>query len=213
MPGSTPKKVAIIIGSTRVVRVGPAVVDLVKKILGTSKAAPAPELSILDVADFKLPVFDERIMPAMVPAYGNFEHEHSKAWSAAIAPFDGYILVSPEYNYGIPSGVKNAIDFLYNEWIGKPVAIITYGIHGGKTSSNALKVTLEGMKLRVVETRPQLTFQGEGMEETMVAAGQGKLGPKTLKHWEETGPESILKAFDELVKLLEAPVSEPVKAT
>jgi hypothetical protein len=36
----------------------------------------------------------------VVPAYAQFEHEHSKAWSAEIAKHDGYVLVIPEYNYG-----------------------------------------------------------------------------------------------------------------
>jgi NAD(P)H-dependent FMN reductase len=58
--------------------------------------------------------------------------------SGKCRPFDGYVLVSPEYNNGMPGGVKNAIDYLYNEWIGKPALIITYGILGGLKSSEQL---------------------------------------------------------------------------
>lgn len=39
-------------------------------------------------------------MRIVVPALAQFEHEHSKAWSAEIAKHDGYVLVIPEYNYG-----------------------------------------------------------------------------------------------------------------
>ena len=122
--------------------------------------------------------------------------------------------MSPEYNFGLPGGVKNAIDYLYNEWIGKPVLIVTYGIAGGSNSSENLKKTLEGMKLRVVETRPQLPYAGPGMEEMFAAAGAGKVGSKTLELWEGEGKESLLKGWGELVGLLETPpatVEEPAK--
>jgi NAD(P)H-dependent FMN reductase len=148
----------------------------------------------------------------MVPAKAQFEYEHSKAWSAAVAPFDGYIFVSPEYNYGMPGGVKKAIDYLYNEWIGKPVLIITYGIHGAKLSSEALKQTLEGMKLRVVGTRPQLKYSDMG--EVSMAGGGGVVGPKTMESWEKVGKEPLLKGFEELVTALHTPppVAEEGKA-
>ena len=151
-------------------------------------------------------------MPAMVPAHGNFEYEHSKKWSAAIAAFDGYIFVSPEYNFGLPGGVKNAVDYLYNEWIGKPILVVTYGIKGGNASSESLQKTLAGMKLRVVETRPQLPYAGPGMDDMFAAAGTGKLGQNTLELWGKEGKEPLLKGFGELVKLLETPVPEPAKS-
>jgi len=207
---SAPKKIAIIIGSTRVNRVGPAIVDFVHKILKTSPASV--EFSILDIATFNLPVFDETAMPAMVPAYAQHTKDHSKAWSAAIAKFDAYVWVVAEYNFGLPGATKNAIDYLYNEWIGKPALVISYGIQGGKTANAHLAGTLTGMKLRVAETKPQLTFKGEGMTEVMISANQGKIGPLTLEDWEKTAPEGLLKGFGELIELLDAPVSEPVKA-
>jgi NAD(P)H-dependent FMN reductase len=209
MSNTVSKKVALIIASTRAVRVGPTVVDFVHKVLLTSTSNQQPELSIIDIASFNLPVFNERVVPALIPKHGLFEYEHSKAWSAAIKPFDGYIFVAPEYNHGVPGGLKNAIDYLFHEWTGKPVFIVTYGPHGGNFSSDALKETLGVvMKLRVVETRPMLKFAGPGREETMMA-GVGKLGPKTMEEWEEAAKEPLLKGFGELVELLEVPL-EPL---
>jgi chromate reductase, NAD(P)H dehydrogenase (quinone) len=55
----------------------------------------------------------------------------------AIRAADGVIFVSPEYNYSIPGGLKNAIDWvsrLPNQpFVGKPIAIIsaTGGLLGG----------------------------------------------------------------------------------
>jgi NAD(P)H-dependent FMN reductase len=209
MGSTVPKKVALIIASTRAVRIGPTVVDFVHKILLTSPSNPRPQLSIIDIATFNLPIFNERVVPALIPKYGQFEYEHSKAWSAAIKRFDGYIFVAPEYNHGIPGGLKNAIDYLFHEWAGKPVFIVTYGPHGGNFASDALKETLSVvMKLRVVETRPMLKFAGPGREEAMMA-GVGKVGPKTMEEWEEAAKEPLLKGFGELVELLEVPLEPP----
>jgi NAD(P)H-dependent FMN reductase len=208
MATAIPHKVALIVASTRALRIGPTVVDFVHKVLQTSPATSATDISIVDVASFKLPVFNERAVPAMVPEYAQFEYEHSKAWSAAIKEFDGYVFISPEYNFGPPGGVKNAIDYLYNEWIGKPIFIVAYGIFGGTHASDALKQTLSGMKLRVVETRPLLKLAGPGREEMMMAS-VGKVGPKTMEGWEETAKEPLLKGFEELVELLNTPAPAP----
>jgi NAD(P)H-dependent FMN reductase len=214
MAFTSPKKVALIIASTRAIRVGPAVVDFVHRVLQSSPATPTPEISIIDVAKFNLPVFNERIVPS-APNHqsSNFEYEHSKAWSTAIASFDAYIWVSPEYNVGVPGGVKNAIDYLYHELVGKPVLIVTYGIFGGRKSSESLKDTFTGMKMRVAETRPKLSFaHSPERTDIMMAGVQGKLGPKTLELWEEEGKEPLLEGFGELVDLIKASVSEGAKA-
>ena len=212
MASTPPKKVALIIGSTRAIRVGPAVVEFVHKVFLSSPATPKPEISIVDVAKFNLPVFNERIFPTMVPANGQFEHEHSIAWSAAIASFDAFVWVSAEYNAGVPGGVKNAIDYLFHELVGKPALIVTYGIFGGKKSSESLKTTLTAMKLRVAETLPRLSFAASpGKADLMMAGTQGKIGPKTLELWEQEGTEPLLKGFRELIDLIKAPVSEGIK--
>lgn len=151
------KKIALIIGSTRAVRVGPHVADFVHKTLLSSNITPTPSITVIDLATWALPLYNETVMPAMVPTQASFTHPHSIAWSAEIS-YDAYIFVSAEYNYGLPAGIKNAIDYLYNELIGKLAMIVTYGIHGGYMSSRNLKETLEGMKLRIVETRPELKF-------------------------------------------------------
>jgi NAD(P)H-dependent FMN reductase len=107
----------------------------------------------VDIAAFNPPVFNEEVMPSMVPAMQQFAHDHSKIWSAEIARYDAYILVTACYNGGPLGGIKNAIDYLYNEWIGKPMMLISHGIKGGKTASDSLKTTLEVMNLNLVEMR------------------------------------------------------------
>lgn len=96
MASSTIKKIALIQSSTRAIRISPAVVAIVQDLLKATPSYALTEVTVIDLAEFKLPVFDEKIVPAMVPTYGQFEHDHSKKWSAAISPFDGYIFLSPE---------------------------------------------------------------------------------------------------------------------
>ncbi|KAK1976205.1 NADPH-dependent FMN reductase [Colletotrichum cereale] len=203
---SAAKKVAVIATSTRTPRIGTKVADLVKDIIAKDAADSNIDLSLVEVAAFKLPVFDEQIIPAQVPALGDFAHEHSRAWSSEIAKHDAYILVVPEYNYGLAGGTKNAIDYLYNEWIGKPIAVVSYGIMGGNSASAQAQKTLEGMKLRVAPTRPALAFAGGAGPDLAAAMGHGEIGEETRKKWgTETETDTVLKAFGELKELLDAP--------
>lgn len=209
---SVSKSIGIIIGSTRAARIGPHVAGIVKSIVegGAAAPSPAPTFTLIDLKDFNLPVFDETLLPAMVPAYGEFKHQHSKDWTNEIQKYDGYILVSPEYNYGIPGGVKNAIDFLYHAWIGKPILVVTYGIFGGSTSSDALVKTLEGMKLQVAETKPQLSFperdeNNRNMSPGLMSAMTGELHETAKEAWSNgESKDLILKGLGELVTKLEA---------
>lgn len=206
-------KIAIITGSTRTPRVGPHVAEWVREVLQARPSGDDLQIEAVAVADFKLPVFDESVMPAMVPAQGQFAHAHSKAWSAAIQAYAGYIWVVPEYNYGVGGGTKNAIDYLYNEWIGKPAVVVSYGIQGGQIVSEQLARTLDGMKLKVAPTKIQLPFAGGAGPDMFAAAGQGVLGDDTKKGWVEKGlDQEVLKAWEELKGLLEEKAKEDAAA-
>jgi len=202
-----PKKIGIIIGSTRPNRIGDQVSALVKSVLEESASdktlTSPPILSLIDIASFNLPPFDEAIMPAMVPSQGQFAHEHSKLWGAEIGKYDAYVFVTAEWNGGLPGPTKNAIDYLYNTWIGKPVMIVSYGIMGGMSASDSLKNTLEGMHLRVVDTRVSLTFPDadpaqRNMSPGLLGAIGGKLIEPVAEKWKKESKGELLKAFAEL---------------
>lgn len=205
---STSKKVAVIIGSTRVKRVG---ADVAKFILDIAVAAePSIEFSLLDIATFKLPVWDEPDHPATVPVYGGkYIHDHTIAWTSAIAGFDGYIFLTAEYNFGTPGAVKNAIDYVYNEWKGKPIFVISYGIQGGKNAGDSLITTFKGVKLDVVENRVALKFPGDnpiaGLNKSVTDAMHGILSKETLEIWDGDHKAEIVKGVEELKAKLLAP--------
>ncbi|KAH8122768.1 hypothetical protein FP744_10004532 [Trichoderma asperellum] len=201
-------KIAIIITSTRKPRIGPHVAALVHSILKSHPSSSSSTFSIVDLDAFKLPIFDEPVVPANVPARGSFIHDHSKRWSAEIASHDAYVLIAPEYNFGVAGSTKNAIDYLKNEWDGKPVSIVTYGIQGGKIASEQIKTSLEGVGLRVSATRPQLAFPGGVGPEAFAAVGEGKLGDASKKEWEEKNGEEIVQSFKEVLDALANPVEK-----
>lgn len=139
--------VLVIMGSVRANRLCPKLaawaIDIAR-----AETRFAPEL--VDLVDWHLPMNDE---PG-IPAAGVYQQPSTKAWSAKIASADAIVFVTPQYNWGYPAALKNAIDHLYAEWQGKPLLIITYGGHGGGKCAAQLKQVCEGLKMRIVATMP-----------------------------------------------------------
>lgn len=133
---------------------------------------------------------------------------HAAAWSAEIEKYDAYVLLANEYNYGMSGATKNAIDYLYHAWIGKPILIVSYGIMGGGNASDQLKTVLEGMKLRVCGVRPQLGFKGAQKGTDMYAAMQGILGEETVELWNAEKKGEVIKGVEELEALLKVPAEK-----
>jgi NAD(P)H-dependent FMN reductase len=140
-------KIAIVVGSTRPGRKGEAVAKWAHEI--ALQRADA-EFALLDLATFELPLLDEP-MPAQS---GSYSHPHTKTWSAAIASFDGYVFVTPEYNHGTSGALKNAIDFLYGEWSDKAAGFIGYGYSMGARAIEQLRLVMAS--LQVATVRPQV---------------------------------------------------------
>ncbi|MFE0578036.1 MULTISPECIES: NADPH-dependent FMN reductase [unclassified Streptomyces] len=94
------------------------------------------EVTPVDLAEIALPFLDE-------PEYastGNYAHQHTRDWSALVDSADAFLFVLPMYNGGFTAPFKNAIDFLYEEWKGKPVGIVSYsaGPTGGAPAAEML---------------------------------------------------------------------------
>jgi len=101
-------------------------------------------LELVDLADFKLPIYDEPIHPARQ----TYKHEHTKRWSASVAAADAYIFVTPEYNYSPPPSLVNALDYVYKEWNYKPCGFVSYGgVSGGLRVVQAVKMQITTLKM------------------------------------------------------------------
>ncbi|KAI9733446.1 MAG: hypothetical protein M1818_007194 [Claussenomyces sp. TS43310] len=203
MSASIPARIAIITCSTRSPRVGPKVADFVQKVLAARPLAPTParahDLVPIDLRDWHLPLFDEPTIPSQIHAAADYAWPHTRAWSAEVASYAAFIFVCPQYNWGYPAALKNAIDYLYHEWQGKPAMIVSYGGRGGGKAAEQLRQVLLGVRMRVAETMPGLALKPE--EVMKAAALEGHLGPQAEHLW-LSEEDVILKAFSELVELL-----------
>jgi NAD(P)H-dependent FMN reductase len=142
-------KIGIILGSTRPGRNGKAVADWV---LDKAQARIGADYDLIDLADHPLPHMDE----PMSPMLGQYAGEHTKAWAATIAPYDGYVFVTPEYNHSTSGVLKNAIDYLYAEWTNKAAAFVSYGSVGGARAIEHLRAICS--ELQIAHVRQQLSF-------------------------------------------------------
>ena len=86
-----------------------------------------------------------------MPSDGHYVHEHTRNWAAIVEGLDAVVFVMPEYNRGYSAGLKNAIDYLYAEWAGKPVACVGYGWSGAQYARAALRQTLDRIGMVVVD--------------------------------------------------------------
>ena len=140
--------ISVIVGSTRQGRFSekPA-----RWILQHLKKRDGVEARLLDLRDFPLPFFDQPLPPAM-PGRPPYEHEVVTKWTAAIARSDGFVLVTPEYNYGTSAVLKNAIDWVYPQWNRKAVGFVSYGSALGARAVQQLRETAIELQLAPIRS-------------------------------------------------------------
>jgi NAD(P)H-dependent FMN reductase len=140
-------RIAVIVGSTRPGRKALDVANWVMEIAGLRGDAA---FELVDIQDFNLPLLDEPVPPSL----GQYSQPHTKAWAAKIAPFDGFVFVTPEYNHATSGALKNAIDFLYKEWNNKAAGFVGYGSAGGARAIENLRLVMG--ELMVADVRAQV---------------------------------------------------------
>ncbi len=102
------------------------------------------DVDLADLAEIDLPFMDEPNHPRL----HQYTHQHTKDWSARVAAADAFAFVTPEYNYGLPATLKNAIDFLHVEWNYKPVGFVSYGgVSAGTRSVQMTKQVLTPLRM------------------------------------------------------------------
>lgn len=130
-------RLLVIVGSTRPVRVGDQVAHEVAEVAAdvARERGDTVEVVVDDLAERALPFLDESAPAAL--SGGSYAHQHSRDWAGAVASADAVVLVTPQYNAGYPAALKNAIDYLWNEWRGKPGVIVSYGSEGSAGGQQA----------------------------------------------------------------------------
>ena len=95
--------------------------------------------------------------------------EAVRAWSRAIDECDAFIFVSPEYNFGVPGVLKNAVDWLAPEWMNKSAAFVSYGSDGGIRSVEHWRTILANFNMHVVRTNVALSLFTDIVDGAVIA--------------------------------------------
>ena len=143
--------IGIILGSTRPGRRGEAVA---KWVYENAAQRTGAQFELVDLLDYNLPNLDEMMPPAM----GQYANEHTQAWAAKIAAFDGFLFVTPEYNHSTSGALKNAIDFLYAEWNNKAAGFVSYGSAGGTRAVEHLRLIAAELQIATVRSQVALSL-------------------------------------------------------
>lgn len=140
--------IGIVVGSTRPGRFG---IQPGNWILELARQRGGANFELVDLEEVGLPLLDEPIPPLR----HQYEHEHTRRWSERVSQLDGFVFVTAEYNHSIPAALKNAIDYLHQEWNYKPASFVSYGSGaGGSRSVEHLRGVMGEM--RVYDLREQL---------------------------------------------------------
>ncbi|CCL99036.1 uncharacterized protein FIBRA_01045 [Fibroporia radiculosa] len=147
------------------------------------------------------PVVDGVRMPAMIRDPALYSSPAVREWSAFISSCSAVVVLTPQYNWGVPGELKNSFDHLYWEWRDKPVLIVTYGGHGGSKCAAQLKDILEGgLKMPVVEQPILITLPVEYIRADHRVPTDAP-PPDFLQSYQE----AVENAAQELKQLLSAP--------
>jgi len=148
-------KLAIIIGSTRPGRAG---LPIAQWFATMARQHGGFDVTVIDLAELALPLLDEPHHPRLQ----QYLHDHTKQWSALADAADAFVFVTPEYNYGYPAALKNAIDYLHQEWQHKPVGFVSYGgVAAGTRAVQQLKQVVTTLKMLPVVESVNIPFHSQ----------------------------------------------------
>ncbi len=171
----------IVITSTRDQRAGVPVAEWFAE---RATAHGKFSVEVVDLKQVNLPLLDEPNHPMK----RQYEHAHTKAWSAIVDRADAYVFVVPEYNFGMPPALLNALDYLYVEWGYKPAAFVSYGgVSGGTRSVQMAKQVMTTLKMMPIPDAVSCPFFAKQITD-------GKFAPP------DPAASSATKLLDELLR-------------
>lgn len=144
--------ILVILGSTRQGRFGETVARWLFPIVESREDLSA---EMVDLRDWKLPYYDR---PNVAAASEYDDDEKTRAWAEVVGRADGFLIITPEYNFGYPAVLKSALDAVYKEWNRKPVAFASYGGWSGGTRA-VQQLRLVAVELQMVPVRGSLVLQ------------------------------------------------------
>ncbi len=177
------RKLDVVIASTRPGRVGLPVGNW---FFGRAREHARFDVQLVDLREVGLPLLDE----PKHPRFRDYQHAHTRAWSAIVDAADAFVFVTPEYNFSAAPSLLNALDYLAAEWAYKPAAFVSYGgISGGMRSVQMTRMVFPPLKLVPIPEAVTIPFVN-----TMLDKETGELKPN------EVVEKSVAPMLDELHK-------------
>ena len=175
--------IGVFLGSVRSGRIGEHIGAWVMDAAAERDA----DYRLLDLADFDVP----HLVAEVVPGAANKQYDDPAvtAWSEAVDACDGFVFVTPEYNHSIPGTMKNAFDSLFGEWVGKPVAFVSYGADGGVRAVEHWRQIVANLSMTDIRNQVVLNIFGEDVND-------GELSPREHKQ------AALTRALDDLEEKL-----------
>jgi NAD(P)H-dependent FMN reductase len=150
--GEERPKLEIIIASTRPGRVG---LPVGLWFADWAREHSRFEVEVVDLAKLNLPFMDEPKHPRL----RQYVHQHTKDWSATVESADAFVFVTPEYNHSMNAPLKNALDYLNQEWQNKPVGFVSYGgVSGGTRAVQVIKPVVAALKMMAIPEAVNIPF-------------------------------------------------------
>jgi len=156
----------IVVGSVRPGRIGLPIARWVEQ---RAVEHGGFDIDFVDLAELDLPFMDEPNHPRL----REYTHQHTLDWSARVDAADAFVFVTPEYNHSYSPALKNALDYLSQEWWRKPVGFVSYGgISSGTRGVTALEPVVIGLGLVRAGAAVELPFAGRQITGGEFAAEQ-----------------------------------------
>ena len=176
MDAPTPLSVPVILGSVRRDRQGLRVARMVMQALTAAGHAPV----LVDPLELQLPLLDRMYKehpPGEAPAV-------LERLAALYRAADGFMIVSAEYNNGIPPALKNLLDHFLEEYFWRPSAIVCYsaGGFGGVRAAMQLRTVLAELGMPSIPSILPVPHVGQALDEdgTIRAEQTARAVPKFL---------------------------------
>lgn len=157
--GNAPLSIAVLLGSVRRERMGIRAAKLVMQAL----EARGHEAQLVDPMELQLPLFDRM--------YKEYEAGSAPANLEKLATLyrrvDGFLIISAEYNHGIPPALKNLLDHFLEEYFWRPSGIVCYsaGMFGGVRAAVALRATLAELGMPSISSECPIPRIGSALDE------------------------------------------------
>ncbi len=149
----------IISSTVRPGRKGPIVANWITEL---AKQQGNFNAELLDLGEINLPMMDEPNHPVLK----KYQHEHTKKWSAKIDEAEAFIFVTAEYDFNYPAPLRNALEYLHQEWGYKAAGIVSYGgVSAGTRATNSLKADLSSFRIVPLQETVNFPFFNQNIND------------------------------------------------